>query len=123
MKLKRLIPFRVRLFFVKKYADIMLEDAISKSEDLHDKDGHRYFVLPAVGGNLKVTNIDQETRDRRRDHRLLKKSVLKPYQLRRESFYFTASRFCKDKYNPDKMQNWELEATKKTYYRWYLRNN
>ena len=107
----------------RKYADAMLDEAIEKANELHQKTGHRYFVLPTSSGNLKVTDVDNETRDRIRDKRLLKKSVRKPYQLRRESYYFTASKICKNKYQPQGMQDWEIEAMRKMFYRWYFKHH
>lgn len=120
--LYKLLPLKARKFLFQKYADHMLDDAISRAEQLHAQDGHRYFILPTKSGNLKVTNVDIETRDpaRLRDRRLLKRSVRMPYQLRRESFYFTASDVCKKKYNPDRMLDWELEAMRKKFYDWYF---
>lgn len=113
----------VRLFFGRKYADAILDEAIEKANKCHEADGRRYFVLPTKGGDLKVTNGDYETRERVRDKRLLKKSVRKPYQLRRESYYFTASKVCKAKYQPQGMQDFELDAMRKVFYRWYFRHH
>lgn len=121
MNWRRFIPTSVRLFFGRKYADAILDEAIEIANKCHEEDGRRYFVLPTKSGNLKVTNGDYETRERVRDKRLLKKSVRKPYQLRRESYYFTASRVCKEKYQPQGMQDFELEAMRKVFYRWYFR--
>ena len=55
------------MFISKKYADSMLDEAIERANKLHLKTGKRYFVLPTVSGDLKVTDVDNETRDRRRD--------------------------------------------------------
>lgn len=120
--LHAVLPLKARMFLFRKYADKMLDDAISRAEHLHDIDGHRYYVLPTKSGNLKVTNVDIETRDpsRLNDHRLLKRTVRKPYQLRKESFYFTPSKVCKQKYNPDRMLDWELDAIRKKFYDWYF---
>lgn len=120
--LYKVLPLKARKYLFQKYADKMLDDAIERAEKLHEKDGHRYFVLPTKSGDLKVTNIDIETRDKSRlnDKRLLKRGVRSPYQLRRESFYFTASDICKKRYNPDGMLDWELEAIRKKYYDWYF---
>lgn len=116
------IPLPIRKFLFRRFADKMLQDAIDLAESRYREDGHRYFVLPTKGGNLKVTNIDTETRDRSRlnDKRLRKRSVRKPYQLRKEAFYFTPSDVCKRKYNPDRMLDWELEAGRDAYYDWYF---
>ena len=120
--LRFITPLRVRKYLFKRYADKMLQEAIDKAEAMYRQDGHRYFVLPCKNGSLKVTNIDTETRDgsRIKDKRLLKKSVRKPYQLRKEAFYFTASDICKKKYNPNGMMDWEFEAGRDLYYDWFF---
>ena len=111
----------LRLLISRKYADAMLDEAVEKANAEYERTGHRYFVLPTKGGDLKVTNVDYETRDRVRDKRLLKKSVRKPYQLRKESYYFTPSKVCKGKFQKQGMQDWEKEAMRKIYYRWYFK--
>lgn len=120
--LRKILPLSIRKFIYKRYADKMLDDAVALADSKYREDGHRYYVLPCKNGNLKVTNVDTETRDKSRlaDKRLLKRSVRKPYQLRRESFYFTKSDVCKEKYNPDGMLDWELEAGRETYYDWFF---
>lgn len=120
--LRHILPLKVRKFIYKKYAEKMFQEAIDKANKMHQIDGHRYFVLPCKNGNLKVTNVDTETRDKSRlgDKRLLKKSVRKPYQLRKEAFYFTASKYCKKKFNPDAKYDWEVEAGKDAYYDWFF---
>ena len=123
MKLKSFIPRFIRMFISRKYADSMLDEAIEKADELHLKTGKRYFVLPTVSGDLKVTDVDNETRDRRRDNHILKKSVRKPYQLRRESYYFTASDVCKDRFHPEGMQPWEVEAMRKLFYKFYFKHH
>lgn len=118
-----ILPLCVRKFIFARYADAILDDAIALANEKHNQDGHRYYVLPTKSGNLKVTNADTETRDpaRLRDKRLLKRSVRKPYQLRKEAFYFTASRYCAKRYVPDAMQDWELKAIRESkYYDWFF---
>lgn len=120
MKIEKFIPRFIRKFIFKKYALKMYDDAVAKANALHELDGHRYFVLPTMSGDLKVTNGDEETRDRVRDKRVLKRSIRKPYQLRRESFYFTASDVCKRKYQRTAMLDWEIKEHKKMFLRWYF---
>jgi len=123
MKLENFIPRFLKKIIFKKYALSMFEDAIKKANDLYELDGHRYFVLPTKAGDLKVTNGDEETRDRIRDKRVLKRSVREPYQLRRESFYYTASDVAKRKYQQTAMLDWELEEHKKMYLEWYFKHH
>lgn len=123
MNISRFIPRFIRKFIFKQYAIQIFEDAVRKAEDMHSKDGHRYFVLPTKSGDLKVTNIDEETRDRTRDKRVLKRSVRLPYQLRRESFYFTASDVAKSKYKKNGMVEWEKEQHKQLFLEWYFRHH
>lgn len=119
---RTILPLSIRKFIYRKYADKLLYQAIEMARQKYLDDGHRYYVLPCKNGKLKVTNADTETRDpsRLNDKRLLKKSVRKPYQLRKESFYFTGSRVCKAKFNPEEMLEWELEAMKEKYYNWFF---
>ena len=120
--IRKLLPLAVRKYIYRHYAEKLLQEAIALAEKKHAEDGHRYFILPCKNGKLKVTNADTETRDpsRLNDKRLLKRSVRKPYQLRKESFYFTASKVCKQKFVPDAMQEWELNAMRKKYYDWFF---
>lgn len=120
MSIRNFIPKFLRYLLFRKFADAMFDEAISEAEQMFEQTGKRHFVLPAKHGNLKVTDVDTETRDRRRDHRLLKRSVRKPWQLRRESLYFTPSRKCKKKFNPDRMQQWEVDAMRKQFYKFYF---
>ena len=123
MNWKRLIPVRLRMLISRKYADMILDEAIEKAEQMHFMTGKRYYVFPTKGGDLKVTDADTETRDRKRDKRLLKKSVRKPYQLRREAYYFTASEVCKKKYQPQGMEKWEAEAMRKLFYKFWFQHH
>lgn len=123
MNWKKLIPTSLRMLISRKYADAMLDDAINKANEEYKRTGHRYFVYPMKDGNLKVTNAEYETRDRKRDKRLLKKSTHSPYKLRREAYYFTPSNVCKSKYQPQGMQDWEVDAMRKIYYRWYFQHH
>lgn len=123
MNIRRFIPKAIRYLLFRTYADAMLDEAISEAEQMYEQTGRRHFVLPAKHGNLKVTDIDNETRDRKRDKRLLKRSVRKPWQLRRESYYFTPSDKCKRKFNPDRMQQWEADAMRKKFYEFYFQHH
>lgn len=120
--IRTILPLKAREFIYRQYADHVLQQAIDLAEANYRKDGHRYYVLPCKNGKLKVTNVDTETRDKSRlnDKRLLKRTVRMPYQLRKESFYFTASDVCKKKYNPSAMLPWELEAGRKNYHDWFF---
>lgn len=120
--IKSVLPLSVRKYLFTWYADRLFDEAMQKADELARKDGHRYYVLPTKSGNLKVTNVDIETRDpsRLNDKRLLKRSVRKPYQLRKESFYFTASKYCNKKYNPEGMLQWEVDAMRMKYHDWYF---
>lgn len=125
MELKKFIPLPIRKFFLKSYAIRMFEDACRKADEAHnaDPEGHRYYVLPVKGGNLKVTTADEETRARRNVKTLDYRNVRKPYRLRRQSFYFTESKVCKPKFQPQGMQPFEREESRKKFIEWYFQHH
>lgn len=115
----------IRRFFYKYYAIQLYNDACRKAEEAHANDPkhRRYFVIGTMSGDLKVTNADEETRDRRRDRHALKKSVRKPYVLRRQSFYYTSSDVCKKKFQPVGMLEFEQDAHCKAFVDWYFKKH
>ncbi len=119
------LPRFLRKFLCKYYAIRMYNDACKQAEEAHaaDPKHRRYFVIGCANGDLKVTTVDEETRDRRRDHTVLKKSIRKPYVLRKQSFYYTASDVCKHKYKPVGMMDFEADVHRKMFIDWYFKKH
>lgn len=118
----KFIPTFLRKLLFRGHAIHQYEKAVQMAEDAHaaDPNGRRYFVFGTKHGDLKVTTADEEIRDRRRDHRVLKPDIFSPYVLRKQAFYFTPSKLCKKKYNPDRMQDFEKEVHRQQFIDWYF---
>lgn len=125
MEIKNLIPRFIKMLIFERHAINLYKDACSRADEAHktDPEGHRYYVIGTVGGDLKITTADEETRDRKRDKRLLKSSIRKPYVLRKQSFYYTASDVCKDKYQPQGMLDFEKDVHQKMFVEWYFKHH
>lgn len=123
MEWRKLIPAPLRKLILKGYAMKMYNDAVEIAERKHreDEKGRRYFVIGTKYGDLKVVNVDEETRMRRNDPHPLTRSIRRPYKLRRQSFYYTASKVCTRKYQPQGMTEWEKEEHLKLFIEWYFR--
>ena len=119
------LPLPVRKLLLKGQAYSMYEKACAEADAAHaaDPKGHRYFVLPTKSGDIKVTTADEETRARRNVATPSFRNVRKPYKLRRQSFYFTPSGLCKQKYQPQGMQPFEVEEHRKMFIEWYFRHH
>ena len=125
MKILYSLPTFLRRFLCKYYAIRMYDKACRQAEAAHaaDPKHRRYFVIGCTNGDLKVTTADEEIRDRRRDRHVLKKSVCKPYVLRKQSFYNTASDVCKRKYVPAGMMDFEADTHRKMFIDWYFKKH
>lgn len=125
MEILKFIPKPLRKLLFRGYAIKMYNDACNRADEAHnnDKEGHRYYVLGTMSGDLKITTADEETRDRKRDKHLLKQSVRKPYVLRKQSFYYTKSNVCKDKYQPQGMLEYEKEVHQDMFIEWYFKHH
>lgn len=125
MDFKKLIPQSLKRLIFKGYAIKVFNDAVERAEEAHRNDpkGRRYYVFGTANGDLKITTADEETRDRKRDTRLLVPNVRKPYVLRKQSFYYTKSDVCKRKYQPQGMQDWESKVHRDMFIEWYFKHH